>query len=282
MPESRDWNDVIIAYRNGGPLRIRDIGQAVTGPEDAKQAAWANGKRGVFLVVFKQPGANVIDTVDKIKAQLPRLVAAIPPAIKIDIISDRTQTIRAAVEDVQFTLLLTIALVVMVIFIFLRSVWATIIPSVTVPLALLGACALMWVFGYTLDNLSLMALTISVGFVVDDAIVMLENITRYIEEGEKPMAAALKGAGEIGFTIRLDQRFAGGGADSAAADGRHHRPAVPRIRGDADDGDFRVAGGVADADPDDGLAFPARAQGDATWPLLSVERARFRRDAARL
>src|ERR1700712_5147575 len=195
------WNDVIIAYRNGGPLRIKDIGQAVTGPEDAKQAAWANGKRGVFLVVFKQPGANVIETVDKIKATLPRLVAAIPPAIKIEIISDRTQTIRAAVEDVQFTLLLTIALVVMVIFVFLRSFWATVIPTVTVPLALLGACALMWVFGYTLDNLSRMGLPIAVGFVVDDAIVMLENITRYIEEGERPMAAAFKGASEIGFTI---------------------------------------------------------------------------------
>jgi HAE1 family hydrophobic/amphiphilic exporter-1 len=199
--DSKDWNDVIIAYRNGGPLRIRDIGRAVTGPEDAKQAAWANGKRGVFLVVYKQPGANVIDTVDKIKSMLPRLVAAIPPAIKIEVISDRTQTIRAAVSDVQSTLLLTIALVVMVIFIFLRSFWATVIPTVTVPLALLGACALMWVFGYTLDNLSLMALTIAVGFVVDDAIVMLENITRYIEEGERPLAAAFKGASEIGFTI---------------------------------------------------------------------------------
>jgi HAE1 family hydrophobic/amphiphilic exporter-1 len=199
--DSKDWNDVIIAYRNGGPLRIRDIGQAVTGPEDAKQAAWANGKRGVFLVVFKQPGANVIDTVDKIKALLPRLVAGIPAAIKIDVISDRTQTIRAAVEDVQFTLLLTVFLVVMVIFVFLRSFWATVIPAVTVPLALLGACALMWVFGYTLDNLSLMALTIAVGFVVDDAIVMLENIARYVEEGEKPLAAAYKGASEIGFTI---------------------------------------------------------------------------------
>jgi hydrophobic/amphiphilic exporter-1 (mainly G- bacteria), HAE1 family len=201
MLDAKDWNDVIIAYRNGGPLRIRDIGQAVTGPEDAKQAAWANGARGVFLVVYKQPGANVIDTVDKIKSLLPRLVAAIPPAIKIEIISDRTQTIRAAVEDVQFTLMLTILLVVMVIFIFLRSFWATVIPTVTVPLALLGACALMWVFGYTLDNLSLMALTIAVGFVVDDAIVMLENITRYIEDGEKPLAAAFKGASEIGFTI---------------------------------------------------------------------------------
>jgi HAE1 family hydrophobic/amphiphilic exporter-1 len=199
--DAKDWNDVIIAYRNGAPLRVRDIGQAVTGPEDAKQAAWANGKRGVFLVVFKQPGANVIETVDRIKSMLPRLVAAIPPAIKIELISDRTQTIRAAVDDVQFTLLLTIFLVVMVIFVFLRSFWATVIPTVTVPLALLGACALMWVFGYTLDNLSLMALTIAVGFVVDDAIVMLENISRYVEEGESPMAAAFRGAREIGFTI---------------------------------------------------------------------------------
>src|SRR5690348_7175124 len=166
-----------------------------------KTAAWADGKRGVFLVIFKQPGANVIDTVDRIKAQLPRLIAAIPPAIKIKVISDRTLTIRAAVEDVQITLMITIFLVIMVIFVFLRSFWATVIPAITVPLALLGACSLMWVFGYTLDNLSLMALTIAVGFVVDDAIVMLENITRYIEEGEKPFAAALRGAREIGFTI---------------------------------------------------------------------------------
>ena len=199
--DAKDWNDVIIAYRNGGPLRIRDIGRAVAGPEDMKQAAWADGKRGVFLVIFKQPGANVIETVDRIKAQLPRLIAAIPPAIKIKIISDRTLTIRAAVEEVQLTLLITIVLVVMVIFIFLRSFWATVIPAVTVPLALLGACALMWAFGYTLDNLSLMALTIAVGFVVDDAIVMLENITRYVEHGEQPLAAAFKGASEIGFTI---------------------------------------------------------------------------------
>jgi HAE1 family hydrophobic/amphiphilic exporter-1 len=199
--DAEKWNDVIIAYRNGAPLRIRDIGQAVAGPEDMKQAAWADGKRGVFLVIFKQPGANVIDTVDRIKAQLPRLIAAIPPAIKIKIISDRTLTIRAAVTDVQITLAITIFLVIMVIFVFLRSFWATVIPAVTVPLALLGACALMWAFGYTLDNLSLMALTIAVGFVVDDAIVMLENITRYVEEGERPRAAAFKGAAEIGFTI---------------------------------------------------------------------------------
>jgi hydrophobic/amphiphilic exporter-1 (mainly G- bacteria), HAE1 family len=201
LTQSKSWNDVIVAYRSGAPLRVRDIGQALTGPQDVTQAAWADGKRGIVLVIYKQPGANVIDTVDKIRAELPRLQANMPPAIKIFTLSDRTQTIRAAVKDVQFTLLLTIALVVMVIFIFLRNLWATIIPSVTVPLALLGACALMWFANYSLDNLSLMALTIAVGFVVDDAIVMLENITRYVEEGEEPFAAALKGSREIAFTI---------------------------------------------------------------------------------
>lgn len=277
--DPKAWNDVIIAYRNGAPLRIRDIGKAISGPEDMKQAAWADGKRGVFLVIFKQPGANVIDTVDKIKAQLPRLIAAIPPAIKIKVISDRTLTIRAAVQDVQLTLLITIMLVIMVIFIFLRSAWATIIPSVTVPLALLGACSLMWVFGYTLDNLSLMALTIAVGFVVDDAIVMLENITRYIEQGEKPMAAAFRGASEIGFYDRIDQYFAGGCLDSAAAHGRNHRAIVPRVRSDALDGHFRFAHRIADADSHDGLALSAGTQRGEARQVLPVERARVRRHA---
>jgi hydrophobic/amphiphilic exporter-1 (mainly G- bacteria), HAE1 family len=198
---AKPWNDIIVAYRENGPLRVRDIGTAVTAAQDNTQAAWADGKRGVFLVIYQQPGANVITTVNSIMAALPKLTETMPPAIHISVLSDRTQTIRASVQDVQFTLLLTIALVVMVIFIFLRSLWATIIPSVAVPLALLGACALMWVAGYSLDNLSLMALTISVGFVVDDAIVMLENITRYIEDGDKPFEAALKGSKEIAFTI---------------------------------------------------------------------------------
>jgi hydrophobic/amphiphilic exporter-1 (mainly G- bacteria), HAE1 family len=199
--EAEPWNDVIVAYRNGGALRVRDIGTAISAPEDLRSAGWADGKRGVFLVIFQQPGANVINTVGRIQAALPRLTATMSPAIHVFTLSDRTQTIRASLHDVQFTLLLTIFLVVMVIFAFLRSVWATVIPTVTVPLALLGACALMWVTGYTLDNLSLMALTISVGFVVDDAIVMLENITRYLEEGDSPMEAAMKGSGEIAFTI---------------------------------------------------------------------------------
>ena len=201
LTEAKAWDDVIIAYRNGSPIRVRDVGKAVRGPEDAKKAAWTNGKRGVFLIVFKQPGANVIETVDRIKAQLPRLQASMPKAIQIQILSDRTETIRASVDDVEYTLLLSVALVVAVIFVFLRSLWATIIPSVTVPLALFGACALMYAMGYSLDNLSLMALTISVGFVVDDAIVVLENIVRYVEHGDTPYDAAMKGAEEIGFTV---------------------------------------------------------------------------------
>ena len=201
LTNAQSWNDVILAFRNGTPIRVRDVGHAVVGPEDTKKAAWANGHRGVFLIVFKEPGANVIETVDRITAELPRLKAAMPKALEINVLSDRTQTIRASVSDVEVTLLISVALVVGVIFVFLRSLWATIIPSVTVPLALFGACGVMYVLGYSLDNLSLMALTIAVGFVVDDAIVVLENIVRYVEEGEKPYEAAFKGSSEIGFTV---------------------------------------------------------------------------------
>jgi multidrug efflux pump subunit AcrB len=198
---AQPWNDAIITYRNGAPVRVRDIGRAVDGPENNKIAGWAGGKPAIILAVLKQPGANVIETVDRIKALLPQLQAAIPPAVKVDILSDRTTTIRASVHDVQFTLMLTIALVIAVIFVFLRSFWATVIPSVTVPLALVGTFALMWMLGYSLDNLSLMGLSIAVGFVVDDAIVMLENVHRHIEDGMSPFDAAIKGSSEIGFTI---------------------------------------------------------------------------------
>ncbi len=201
LTKAAEYNDVILAYRNGAPVRVRDIGLAVDGPENARLAGWQNGKRGIQLLIFKQPGANVIATVERIKAALPKLQAAIPPAVTVQTIVDRTVTIRASLHEVQFTLLLSIALVVMVIFLFLRNLWATIIPSVTVPLALVGTFALMYLCGYSLNNLTLMALTIAVGFVVDDAIVMLENIYRHIEAGMNPREAALKGAGEIGFTI---------------------------------------------------------------------------------
>ena len=195
------WNDVVVAYKSGAPVRIRDIGIAVDGPENTLLKAWQNGHDGILLLIYKQAGANVIEASQRVLSLLPHALAAVPPSIKVDTVANRTTTIQAAVRDVEFTLLLTIVLVVLVIVQFLRNAWATNIPGVTVPLALLGTAAVMYVLSYSLDNLSLMALTIAVGFVVDDAIVMLENIYRHIEAGLSPLQATLKGAGEIGFTI---------------------------------------------------------------------------------
>jgi hydrophobic/amphiphilic exporter-1 (mainly G- bacteria), HAE1 family len=195
------WNDVVIAYHNGAPIRIRDVGVAVDGAENTQVRGFQNGKLGILLLVYKQPGANVIDAVNGIKAALPHVMTSVPPSLKVDQVIDRTTTIKASVKDVEFSLLIAVMLVILVIFLFLRSFWATAIPAVTVPLSLLGTAALMYLVGYSLDNLSLMALTIAVGFVVDDAIVMLENIYRHLEAGLSPYEAAVKGAGEIGFTI---------------------------------------------------------------------------------
>ena len=200
------YRSVIVAYRNGAPVRLSDIGSVVDGVENDQLAAWVVDPRtsyrpAVLLDIQRQPGANIIQTVERIKELLPQLTATIPPSVHVAVLTDRTETIRASVEDVQFTLLLTVALVVMVIFVFLRKLWATVIPSVALPLSIVGTFGLMKLCGFSLDNLSLMALTISTGFVVDDAIVMIENIVRFIEAGEKPFDAALKGARQIGFTV---------------------------------------------------------------------------------
>jgi hydrophobe/amphiphile efflux-1 (HAE1) family protein len=195
------FNDIVLAYRNGGPIRVRDVGRAVAGPADRTGQAYRNQRKSVLLNIYKQPGANVIEIVDKIKELLPRLTANIPPAIDVTVLLDRTTTIRASIQDVEFTLVLTIVLVVLVILLFLRNFWATFIPGVTVPLALLGSFAAMYLMSFSLDNLSLMALTIAVGFVVDDAVVVVENIHRHIEDGEAPFEAALNGSREIGFTV---------------------------------------------------------------------------------
>jgi hydrophobe/amphiphile efflux-1 (HAE1) family protein len=195
------YADLIVAYRSGAPVRIRDIGKVIEGPENNLLAGWYNNRRAIILGIQRISGANVIDTVNRIQALMPQLQASLPPAIKISTVSDRTQTIRASVSDVQFTLMLTVALVVMVIFIFLRNFWATVIPAVTVPLSLVGTFAVLYEMNYSLDNLSLMALSIAIGFVVDDAVVVIENIVRHIEAGLSPMEAALKGSSEIGFTI---------------------------------------------------------------------------------
>ena len=195
------YRPLIIAYRNGGPIRLSDVAEVVDGAENTQLAAWMNTTPAVVLNIQRQPGTNIIGVVDRITNVLPRLQAALPSAIRVQILTDRTTTIRASVKDVQFELLLTVALVVMVMFLFLRTVAATIIPSVAVPLSIVGTFGAMYLLGYSLDNLSLMALTISTGFVVDDAIVMIENISRYIEEGYSPLQAALKGSEQIGFTI---------------------------------------------------------------------------------
>jgi len=201
LTSSRGYQSLIIAYKDGAPVRLTDVASVIDGAENVKMAAWMNLSPAVIVNIQRQPGANIISVVDSIKKILPQLQGVLPTSVKVSILTDRTETIRASVEDVQFELLLTVGLVVMVIFLFLRNLSATIIPSVAVPLSIVGTFAVMYLLGYSLDNLSLMALTISTGFVVDDAIVMIENIDRFLEEGLSPLEAALKGAGQIGFTI---------------------------------------------------------------------------------
>jgi multidrug efflux pump len=201
LKSAEDYENIVLAYRNGAAIYLSDVAQVVPDAENVRLAAWMNQTPAVILNIQRQPGANVIEVVDRIKALLPGLRESLPAAVDINVLTDRTTTIRASVHDVQFELFLAVALVVAVIFVFLRSVPATIIPSLSVPLSLVGTFGVMYLAGFSLNNLTLMALTIATGFVVDDAIVMIENISRYIEEGEPPMQAALKGAGQIGFTI---------------------------------------------------------------------------------
>jgi multidrug efflux pump len=198
---TQGYKPIIVAYKNGSPVRLDDVASVVDGAENTHQAAWSNLTPAVILNIQRQPGANIIAVVDRIRALLPQLRVSIPAAVDIAILTDRTTTIRASVADVQFELMLTVALVVMVIFLFLRNLAATVIPSVAVPLSIVGSFGVMYLLGYSLNNLTLMALTISTGFVVDDAIVMIENISRYLEEGDSPLEAALKGSEQIGFTI---------------------------------------------------------------------------------
>src|SRR5229473_2078738 len=192
---------LIVTYRNGAPVRLSDIAKVTEGIEDLRNSGYSNGKPAVVIGIGRQPGANIIETVDRIKALMPELRASVPPSVTLTPTFDRTTTVRASVNDIEFTLLLTVVLVVMVIFLFLRNAWATIIPSIAVPLSIIGTFGAMYLLGYSLDNLSLMALAICTGFVVDDAIVVIENITRYLEDGESPLAAAMKGSREIGFTV---------------------------------------------------------------------------------
>ncbi len=199
--DAATFDSFIIAYRNGAPVRVRDVGKAIEGVESIREAAWLGGVRAVIIDVWKQPGYNINQTIENVKNALPDLQRPLPPSIRLQILGDRALTIRASVNDVQVTMAISIGLVVLVMFLFLRHLWATIIPSVTIPVSLLATCAVMYLAGYTLDNVSLMALTIAVGFIIDDAVVMIENVMRHIEAGEQPLQAALTGAREIAFTI---------------------------------------------------------------------------------
>ena len=227
LTEADLYNNVIIAYRNGAPVHVRDVGQSIAGPQDVTLGALHRNQNAVMLLVFKQPGANVIDTVDNIKIALKNMHSLIPPGIHLDTIVDRTQTIRASVKDVEFTLLISCALVVLVILLFLRSIQATLIPGAAVPLSLLGATAIIYLAGFSLDNLSLMAMTIAVGFVVDDAIVVVENIFRHLEAGTTPLQSAIKGAREIGFTVISISISLIAVFIPLLLDERHRRPPVP-------------------------------------------------------
>src|SRR5262244_125849 len=199
--DAKSFAKVIVAFREGAPVKLEDVATVVDSSKLPRTGAWFGNKQVELLLIKRQSGANTLEVVDQIKAQLPSLLASLPKSVHVDLVSDRSQNIRESVNDVQFTMLLTISLVVLVIFLFLHNVWATVIPSIVVPLSLVGTFGVMYVLGYSLDNLSLMGLTIAVCFLVDDAIVMIENIVRYLEEGERPFDAAIKGAGQIGFTI---------------------------------------------------------------------------------
>jgi multidrug efflux pump len=201
LTHAAEYDNLVLAWRHGAPVRVRDIGQAVDGPQDVKQAGWIQERRAIIVDIHKQPGANVVQTVDDIRAVLPDLVATLPASVKAEVVSDRTQTIRANLNDVQRTLMLTVALVVFVVYLFLRGFWATLIPALAIPLSVAGTFGVLQVAGYSLDNLSLMGITVAVGFVVDDAIVVIENIIRHVEAGEQPLKAALEGARQVSFTV---------------------------------------------------------------------------------
>jgi uncharacterized Tic20 family protein len=273
---SDQYRPLIIAYRNGAPIRLSDVATVVDGVENVKQAAWMNTQPAVIVNVQRQPGANVIVVADRVKALLPQFRSLLPPGVQVSILTDRTNTIRASVRDVQFELMLTIALVVLVIFLFLRTLSATVIPSVAVPLSLVGTFGVMYLLGYSLNNLTLMALTISTGFVVDDAIVMIENITRYIEDGVPPLEAALKGSERDRVHRRIDQPVARRRVHSDPSDGWHCRTPVSRGGGHGDGSDHGLDGSLADDHSDDVRAASPFRQIAIAWPDSCNERARLR------
>ncbi len=275
MKSADDYRQLIVAYQNGAAIRLQDIATIEQGAENTRLAAWANKQQAIVLNIQRQPGVNVITTADSIREMLPTLIKSLPKSVDVKVLTDRTTTIRASVSDVQFELLLAIALVVMVIYVFLRNVPATIIPSVAVPLSLVGTFAAMYFLGFSINNLTLMALTIATGFVVDDAIVVIENISRYIEKGKTARRRAERRRRDR-LHHHLADLLAGGGADPAAVHGRHRWPPVPRVRRHAGGGDFDLRRGVVDADADDVRAHAQPRIAAQAEPVFRRLRALFR------
>ena len=251
ISHAEEYKPIIIGYNKGLAVRLSDVADVIDSVQNVRAAGYLNGKRAVTLIVFRQPGANIIDTVDRIYAQLPSVEASIPKGIETTVVLDRTTTIRASVNDVERTLIISIVLVILVVFIFIRNGRSTLIPAVAVPVSLIGTFAVMYLFGYSIDNLSLMALTISTGFVVDDAIVVMENITRHLEDGMEPFAAALRGAKEIGFTVVSISISLIAVFIPLVADGGDCRQTLSRVRSNAFYGDPGFDGDLSYNDTDD-------------------------------
>jgi Cu/Ag efflux pump CusA len=280
------FRPLVVAYRNGRPIRLDEVANVFDGVENDKTASWYNDLRTIYLAINRQPGTNTVEIVDRIREVMPQLEAQMPASLTLAVRSDRSVSIRESVHDIKLTLMLTVALVVLVIFLFLRHISATIIPSLALPASIVGTFAAMYMLGYSLDNLSLMALTLSVGFVVDDAIVMLENIVRHMEHGEDAMTAALNGSKENRVHDRLDDAVARRRVHSGALHGRNHRAAAARVRGDDRRRDsgvwFRVDQPHADAlGPVPHAAGQAAARADVSGQREGPSTARSARTAGR-
>ena len=284
LSNGEQFRNIIVATRNGRPVRLGDLAVVTDSVQDNQTASWYNGTRAILLGVYRQPEANTVEVVNRVRALLPSFDEQLPRATTLHVLNDRSISIRDAVHDVQLTLLLTIALVIMVIFLFLRRVTATIIPALAVPISLIATLGAMYLLNFSIDNISLLGLTLAVGLVVDDAIVMLENIYRHMEEdGLAPFEAALQGKPRDRLHHHVDHGIAGRRVHSGSADGRHHRPHLQRVRGRRDGGDCCLGVRVVDADTHAGRQDPAQSgERREAGALERAVRARFRRHVARL
>ncbi len=271
LEKAKDYETLIIRYQDGSVLRLKDVAKVTDSVEDRYNSGFFNNDAAVLLVINRQAGANIIETVNEIKAQLPALQAVLPASVKLNLAMDRSPVIKATLHEAEMTLLIAVALVVLVVFLFLGNFRASLIPTLAVPVSLVGTFAVMYLYGFSLNNLSLMALILATGLVVDDAIVVLENISRHIDEGVPPMKAAYRGSRGGGFHLAVDERLAGGGVPVDPVHGRHHREPVSRIFHHAGGVHRRFAGGLADPHADALRPLAQASRAGAGKPLAALE-----------